>query len=254
MSPKIVCIIQARMGSTRLPGKVLKEIKGKPMIQYTLENLVHSKYIDQIVLATSVLDQDDAIEEFATEFGINLFRGSEEDVLSRYYHAAKEYDADIIVRVTGDCPLIDYQITDKVIETFLDNPKADFVANNLKRTFPRGVDTTVFKFSALEEAYKNADKQPEREHVVPYIQTTHRDKFNIMSYEAEGEFRRPDIRITVDEKDDFKLIKEIITRIEDEPINLEQVIDLLNQNPKLLKINEHVEQKKTNLSVNEEIE
>ena len=254
MKDKIVCIIQVRMGSTRLPGKVLKEIEGKPMIQYTLENLEHSKLIDKIVLATSTLEQDDVIEEFAQEYGISFFRGSEEDVLSRYYHAAKEYNAGIVVRVTGDCPLIDYQITDEVIETFLNNPEADFVGNNLERTYPRGVDTTVFTFEALEKAYHNANKEDEREHVVPYIHTTHRNEFELINHEAEGKFRRPDIRITVDEEDDFKLITEIIQRIDERPITLEKVVDLLNQDPELLEINEHVEQKKTNFSVDEENE
>lgn len=247
MNQKIVCIIQARMGSTRLPGKVLKEIDGNPMLQYTIENLRNSQLIDQIILATSILDKDDPLEEFANEIGVDLFRGSEEDVLSRYYHAAKENNADIVVRITGDCPLIDYRITDQVIQLFLDN-EADFAANNIERTFPRGVDTAVFSFDALEKAHKNAEKEEEREHVVPYIKETHQNEFKLTNYEAEGKFRRSDIRITVDEEDDFKLVKEIISRIEERPITLDKVIDLLNNNPELLEINAHVEQKKVNFS------
>mgnify|MGYP006292503445 CR=1 FL=1 len=249
MSEKVVGIIQARMGSTRLPGKVLKKIKGKPMLQYTIESLRNCELLDQIIVATSNLKKDDAIEEFTEEVGVDLFRGSEHNVLSRYYHSAKENNADVVVRITGDCPLIDYQITDQVIQLYLDNKReVDFAANNLERTFPRGVDTAVFSFEALEKAYKNAELDVEKEHVVPYIKKTHSEEFNLINYEAEGKYRRSDIRITVDEEDDFKLIKEIINIINKEQITLDDVIDLLNEKPELLKINAHVEQKKVNFS------
>ena len=247
MSEKVVGIIQARMGSTRLPGKVLKKIKGKPMLQYTIESLRNCELLDQIIVATSNLRKDDAIEEFSEEVGVDLFRGSEKNVLSRYYHAAKENNADVVVRITGDCPLIDYQITDQVIQLYLDNKKeVDFASNNLERTFPRGVDVSVFSFFALEMAYKNSTLKAEKEHVTPYITETHIDEFKLINYEAQEEYRHPDIRITVDEKDDFKLVKKIVNKIENEPITLDDVIELLTQNQELLKINSHVKQKKVN--------
>ena len=247
MSEKVVAIIQARMGSTRLPGKVLKKINGKPMLQYTIESLRNCELLDQIIVATSNLRKDDAIEEFTEEVGVDLFRGSEQNVLSRYYYAAKENNADVVVRITGDCPLIDYQITDQVIQLYLDNKEeVDFASNNLERTFPRGVDVSVFSFFALKTAYRNATLNAEKEHVTPYITETHKEEFKLINHEAQEEYRRPDIRITVDEKDDFKLVKKIINKIESKPITLDDVIELLTQNQELLKINSHVKQKKVN--------
>lgn len=248
MGDKVVAVVQARMGSTRLPGKVLKKINGEPMIKYTLDSLKRSKYIDEVVLATSDLKKDKPLAEFANEYNFNLFRGSEEDVLARYYHAAKEYNADVVVRITGDCPLIDYQITDNVIKLYLDNKnEVDFVANNIKRTFPRGVDTSVISSETLKIAYKNAELKAEREHVVLYIKKTHEEDFNLLNYKAKGKYNRPDIRITVDEKEDLELVREIISRIESRPITLEKVINILDNNPDLLKINANINQKKINL-------
>lgn len=245
MKQNVVCIIQARMGSSRLPGKVLKEINNKPMLQYTLESLKKCKLIDKIILATSTSRKDDPLENFAKNNGSDIYRGSEENVLSRYYHAAKENEADVIVRITGDCPLIDSEITDAVVKLYLDNKKVDFAANNIKRTFPRGVDTSVFSFAALQEAYDNAKLKAEKEHVVPYIKNSHKQDFKLINYEAKGKFKRPDIRITVDEKDDFKLVKKIIQNVND--LNLNNIIDFLNEKPELLKINSHIEQKKVDL-------
>ena len=137
---KTIAIVQARMGSTRLPGKVLKNLKGKPILDYVIERLRLSKNIDDIVLAIPTKDKDDVLEEYAKEKNLNYFRGSEDDVLGRYYHAAKEYGADVVVRITSDCPLIDAEIVDSVIKKHVEG-NFDFTANVLVRTYPRGLDT-----------------------------------------------------------------------------------------------------------------
>ena len=167
---KTVIIVQARMTSTRLPGKVLKRVLDKPLLEYQIERLRRAKLADKIVIATTVNDTDQPIIEMCNSLSVSYFLGSEEDVLSRYYGAAKEHYADVVVRVTSDCPLIDPQIIDKVINFYLENSdKYDYVSNCLKRTYPRGMDTEVFSFKALQEAFLSATAHPDREHVTPFI-------------------------------------------------------------------------------------
>jgi spore coat polysaccharide biosynthesis protein SpsF len=238
---KIVCIIQARIGSTRLPGKVMKKIRGETILYYVVERVKQSKLIDQIIVATTINQQDDVIVKEAERLNVNSFRGSEEDVLSRYYHAAKKYNADIIVRITSDCPLIDPEMADIVIKKHVDN-KADYTANVIKRTYPRGLDTETFNFDILEDSYQNADKDYQKEHVTEYI-TEHPEKFKLQNVEAIGKLKRPDIRITLDTKEDFELIEKIILNFNNINFNSEDVIDFLNENPKLLEINKDVKQK-----------
>lgn len=237
----IVVIVQARYSSTRLPGKILKKINNKVVLDYVIERLKLCNRINEIILATTTDKKDDVLEEYAISRGLCYFRGSEEDVLSRYYLAAKKYQADIIIRITSDCPLIDPEIVDEIIKKHIEN-KADYTANTIKRTYPRGLDTEVFNFNILEDAYKHADERYYREHVTIYIRE-HPEKFKLQNIEADGKVKRPDIRITVDTEEDFELIKRILLHFDDLSFKTVDVIDFLDDNPGLLEINKNVKQK-----------
>ena len=161
----VIAIIQARMGSTRLPGKVLKRIDGRPMLSYLLDRVLKSTKIDKVIIATSILAIDDPIEDHCKEYGVDCFRGSENDVLSRYYECAKKYNADVIVRLTADCPLADPNVIDDVIKIFECN-NVDYCANTVPvSTFPDGTDVEVFSMNALEKAFNEVKDPHFREHV-----------------------------------------------------------------------------------------
>lgn len=230
---KIVAIIQARMGSTRLPGKVLKDICGKPMLWYVIERVKRAKLINEIVVATTTNVEDDEIIKIAEQCGVKTFRGSKDDVLDRYYQAAKEFEADIIVRITADCPLIDSEIIDKTVEFFLKGD-FDYVSNTVKPTFPDGLDVEVFSFGALKEAWENATKLSEREHVTPYIRRNP-EKFKIGSFEAEHDLSH--LRWTVDREEDLRFVREVYKRIGKEIFHMQDVLELLRKHPELAEIN-----------------
>ncbi len=237
----VVVIVQTRIGSTRLPKKVLKKIKNKMILDYVIERLMFCKRVNDVIIATTTKKKDDVLEKYAINNGIKYFRGNEEDVLSRYYNAAKQFKADIIVRITSDCPLIDPEIVDDIIKKHIEN-KADYTSNTIKRTYPRGVDTEVFNFNTLEDTYNNANEEYHREHVTPYMRE-HPDKFNLQNIEAEGTLRRPDIRITIDTKEDFELIKKILLHFQDLNFKTKDVICFLNKKPELLGLNKNIIQK-----------
>ena len=186
---KVLGIVQARMGSKRLPGKVQKEILGKPMLWYLLNRLWYSNEIDQCILATSSSLKDDVLNTFAKKNNIHCYRGSEEDVLSRFYEAATKFNGEIIVRITGDCPLVDPLIVDKFINMHISSC-ADYTSNTLKRTFPRGLDVEIFNYDVLKEAQNNANKSYEREHVTPYIYNNPK-KFKLKNVEAPRRYNKP---------------------------------------------------------------
>lgn len=239
----IVAIIQARMGSTRLPGKVLKQVKGRPLLDYQLERLSQSKLIDQVVIATTELSADTQIVEYCAQKNIKYFQGSEEDVLKRYYDCAVEYRADAIVRITSDCPLIDPMEVDKVIQYYLENQGTfDLVSNTVKRTYPRGMDTAIFSFHALKEAHDRAVLESDREHVTKFIYD-HQEQFTIGSVEYETNLSH--IRLTVDTPEDFQVIKLIIENPSyHKHFYLAEISRFLKNNADILKINSHIEQKK----------
>lgn len=241
---KTACIVQARTGSTRLPGKVLKPLKGKPMLAHIIERLKQAKLLDYIIIATSYLEQDRPIVESAQKNDVLSFAGSEDDVLLRYAKAAKTVDADTIVRVTGDCPLIDPVTVDNTV-AFFKNNDYDYVGAGISTGFPRGLDTEVFSKEALIRANAAAKDAPSREHVTYYMYM-HPDEFRIGYYYAPPGMKYPEWRLCVDERDDFRLIEEIYERLyrKDEIINIEEVIKLLKNSPELLKINSNVVQKK----------
>lgn len=235
---EIVAIIQARMGSSRLPGKVMKEILGKPMLWHLINRIKRSDYIDKIIIATSEKERDKPIIELAEDLGIDSYAGSEEDALDRYYQAAKEYIADIVVRITADCPLIDPKLVDRIISYYLANrDELDYVHSGL--SFPDGIaECEVFSFSILEKAWKEARLASEREHVTPYI-WKNPDIFRIDTVENEDDLSY--MRLVVDDEKDFLMVSEIICNLykKDEIFHLQEILDFLNRRPELLELNKY---------------
>ncbi len=235
-----ICIIQARMGSTRLPGKVMMDISGKTMLQRTYERVSKAKGIDTTVVATSTLGMDDRLERYCATNGWPCFRGSAEDVLDRYYLAAIEYEANAIVRITSDCPLIDPSVTDQVIHHFQQND-CDYASNGFpRRTFPRGLDTEVFSFRALEKSW-HEDKDPAtREHVTQYIQK------NPQLFRLTGIMNPIDysnLRWTVDEIRDLEFVRRVYSLMTKDFFSWTEVISLMQRSPELMEINKDVSQK-----------
>ncbi len=250
---KTAAIIQARMTSTRLPGKVMKELVGKPMLAHIIERLNYSKKLDDVIIAMTANQRDDVINELAKKMNVNVFRGSEEDVLDRYYQTAKKYNVDIIVRITSDCSVIDPEVVDGAIGLFNKNqPGVDYVSNGIERTFPRGLDVEVFPFSVLEVAHKKAKKQYQREHVTPYIYQNAEPlekinpKFRILQYKNPIDYSR--YRLTVDTTEDFEVIKRIYEALykEGQIFLLKDIIKFLEEHPEIAEINKEVKQKKLN--------
>lgn len=240
---KKVAIVQARSGSTRLPGKIFKEICGKPMLWHVINRLSYSVQIDKIVIATTTASEDDSTEKFCIENRIEFFRGSVENVLSRYYESALQSGADIIIRVTSDCPMIDPAIIDKMLEQFISSGQAiDYMSNVVERTFPRGLDTEIMTFDTLSEAVNGAVSAFDREHVTPYIYNNP-DRFKIANFKNEKDYSR--YRLTVDTIEDFNLITRIYNElyIPAKLFLLDDIIDLMNRKPELNKINVHIKQK-----------
>ena len=241
---KTVAIIQARTGSTRLPSKVLRMLADKPVLLHVVERLRQTKGIDEIVIATTLNQTDEPIVELAKNNDICCYRGSEENVLSRYYFAAKERSADTVIRITSDCPLIDPFIVDATLEEYLHND-CDFVSNGgdeyTKRTFPRGFDTEVFSFTKLEEAFYQATESYQKEHVTPYIYEHCRAMYYL------NKTNESCYRLTLDTEEDFQLIEIIYQRLYKgkHDFYAREIIRLLEQEPELVKINAHVEQKET---------
>ncbi|KAF5414908.1 MAG: 3-deoxy-manno-octulosonate cytidylyltransferase [Candidatus Methanogaster sp.] len=240
----IVAIVQARMGSTRLPGKVMKTILDKHVILWDIDRVSLSKLIDKIVVAIPFGKQDDVIADTIEEYNSNILisRGSEDDVLDRYYNAAVQTNADVVVRITSDCPLIDPVVVDHVIEQFLNND-CDYCSNSLQRTYPRGLDTEVFSFDALSKAWNESKKDYEREHVTPYI-IENPYKFKLLNVSNDIDLSH--LRWTLDTKEDFEFIDAVYQRIylEKQMFFMDDVLDLLDHEPGLIDINKHIEQKK----------
>jgi len=241
---KVAAIIQARLGSTRLPGKILKKVMDKTLLEYQIERIRKAKNIDEIIIATTVKETDDTIIEMCKKLGLSYYRGSEDDVLSRYYEAAVKFEVDVIVRITSDCPIIDPKVIDKVIQTYLDHQEyIDYVSNTLIRSYPRGLDTEVFSFKTLERTHKMAVLPSHREHVTAYIYH-HPEEFNLENVSDEQDFSHH--RWTVDTIEDFRLISNIISHlyIDKKDFSYEDVLDVMNRYPEWYLINHHIEQKK----------
>ncbi|MCT2536290.1 glycosyltransferase family protein [Aquibacillus koreensis] len=241
---KIVGIIQARMGSSRLPGKVLKQVLDKPLLSYQLERVYKSKYLNDVLVATTDNPIDNDIVSLCEKLEMPYFRGPEEDVLKRLYMAARHVDADIVVRLTGDCPIIDPVLIDKVIKVYnLDETELRYVSNTIKRTYPRGMDVEVFSVESLQEAYEKAKLKSDREHVTRYMRE-HPEKFSLVNISENIDYSYH--RWTVDTVEDFELIKKIIEALYPQKKNftMEDTIRLLEANPSWQRINSHIQQYK----------
>ncbi|MCP4370275.1 MAG: spore coat protein [Deltaproteobacteria bacterium] len=233
-----LAIIQARVSSTRLPGKVLKLILEKPMLSLQLERIRNSRRIDDLVVATSIEDSDNKIESLCKNMEISCFRGSLDDVLDRFYQAALPYKPEHIVRLTGDCPLIDPQIIDNVIYLYIKG-EFDYASNTLEPTFPDGLDVEVFKFSILELACKEAFLPSHREHVTPFIYQ-HPERFKIGHYKSQADLSH--LRWSVDEPGDFDLVRQIYEELyPSNPVfTTKDILDLLDRNSSLCQLNSHI--------------
>lgn len=243
---RVIAIIQARMGSSRLPGKVLMDIAGIPMLQWVVDRVRLSKKIDEVVIATTDASGDEQVVEYCVRQGIAVTRGSQQDVLDRYYQAAVKFDAEVVVRVTADCPVIDPQVIDHTIQRFLEE-QVDFAANRLpppwKRTYPIGLDTEVCTFAGLQRAWQEATESFEREHVMPYF------------YDQEGRFKillvnhDPDyghLRWTVDTAQDLELVQKIIAHFGGRvDFTWYEILAFVQEHPELSQINAGVKAKFT---------
>lgn len=243
---KTVAIIQARMGSTRLPGKVMKLLAGKTILAHVIERVKACPLLSDVVVATTTMQQDDVIVAEAVRCGVKYFCGSKDDVLSRYYYSAKAVTAEIVVRITSDCPLFDPAILTKMLQEYFARAERgaplDYYSNALQPTFPLGLSAEIFTFIALERAFLEATKDYEREHVTPYFYL-HPDLFNIDGFTNAEDLSH--YRLTLDTAEDFHLITEIYDHLNEEGrlFKTDAVIQLLKDRPSLAKINAHVRQK-----------
>lgn len=238
---KVGIISQARMTSTRLPGKVLKKINNKPLLWYHINRLQKSGL--PIFVATTTNREDDPIVEFCLQNNLNFFRGDEANVLERFYLCAKEYDLDVIVRVTSDCPLIDGALIEEGVDRYTSRKNLDlYLSNSLSETYPRGLDFEIFSFKLLEEALKNATYSWQKEHVTPYFYNEH--KAHISNEFIANKEKKNQYRITVDTTEDFQLIERLIKEFNAHKKSYSEIIQIMDVNSDLANINRHIEQKK----------
>jgi len=237
MEHKVTAIIQARMTSTRLPGKVLMEVMGRPLLSFQIERLCFSKMIDSIIIATTTNKEDDRICELAIKEGLNIYRGSEGDVLDRYYLAAKKFKVKHIMRLTADCPLIAPEVLDSIASTYFESG-VDYIRTG--ETFAEGLDCEIIGFRALAKAWLKAKLESEREHVTMYIRN-HPEFFKTMVKENDTDDSR--YRITVDEEEDFIVVKTILENLyKDEKIyfSIEEIKNFFNENPNTYQLNREI--------------
>lgn len=228
------CIVQARMGSSRLPGKVLMKVDEETVLEYVVNQLKSCNLIQKIVVATTELPEDDKVVECTKKMNIDFFRGSEKNVLDRYYQCAKKFSLDKIVRITADNPLIDPELVDQVIQKFLSN-SYDYVANFIERTFPYGTEAEIFTFNALEKAWKLAQKPSEKEHVTPFMRNN--SEFSIFNLNCKKNLS--EYRWTVDKKNDLELIRILTSKISIRPIKMNDILKLLSNEKDLVNINKN---------------
>lgn len=241
MQTRTGIITQARMTSTRLPGKILKVVNNKTLLHYHIERLQKTGL--PVVIATTTNKTDDAVQEFAENQQLACYRGSENNVLSRFREAALQNKLDIIIRVTSDCPLIDPHLIRTGLEKYiqLNNPSL-YLSNTLERSFSRGFDFEIFSFSLLEDAFKNARDESDLEHVTPYIwknKSGNVERYPIRQLENNSNFR-----ITVDTAEDFELIKQLIEKYHADQLSYNEIELILHRHPELVAINKEIEQKK----------
>lgn len=239
--PRIGVITQARMGSTRLPQKIMMQIQGKSILDYHIQRLQWSGY--PVFVATTDQSNDDVLETYCLQHQLPFHRGDEQDVLGRFYETAKKYDLDLIIRVTSDCPLIDGHLIRLGVAFFLSLPPHPlrYVSNTINRTYPRGFDFEIFSFSLLERAYEQAHQTFEREHVTPYMYLG--QPADILLDDFCFSEDKSQYRITLDEPADYTLIAKLMTDFQAHNMGYEEIIALLDQAPQLVSINQDVSQK-----------
>ncbi len=239
----VAATIQARMGSERLPGKVLKTVLAKPLLAYMIERLKHIQQLAKIIVVTTIDRTDDPIVSLAQELGVSYYRGSENNVLSRVLSAAQAHHIDVILQTTGDCPLMDPSESEKVLTKFLQQDY-DFVSNVLIRTYPRGMESQIFSRKTLEKINKLTKDPIHQEHVSNFIYTNP-ELFKLGVITADVALQKPWLRLTVDTEEDFNLVKTIIEKLypNNPQFTLANILALLDQNPDLYQLNAHVHQK-----------
>ena len=237
---KVVATVEARMTSSRLPGKVMMEAGGKPILSHLINRLKAVPSLDDICLATTTNDSDDVLEEFALSEKINFFRGSESDVLSRVIGAAESVSAEVVVEITGDCPIIDHQIVDQVIRIYKNNDR-DYVSNVKVLTYPVGMDVQVFSLDVLRRSQSMTTDPLDQEHVASHIRR-HPEIFSHLNIIAPHNLHWPELGLTLDEYEDYLLLKKIIEHFlpTNELFSCLEVINFLKKNPKLIEINDHI--------------
>lgn len=239
---RIVVLVQARMGSTRLPGKVLAEICGRTMLERVVLRARRATRPAEVVVATTSRTEDDTVADEAARLGVQAFRGDAEDVLGRFARAAEDVSADVIVRVTADCPFLDPDVLDDVVAVLVaSDPRADLASNVVERTFARGLDVEVVRFSALQTADREAQRPHQRSHVTPYLYE-HPNRFRIVSVRGEEDFSAE--RWTVDTPEDLRFARELCSRLPDpDQASWRDALTVLGSEPQLRAINAGVHQK-----------
>lgn len=231
---KITAIIQVRSGSSRFPKKVLEKIEGKQLIWHVINRIKQVHSIEQIALATTTLNEDKKLLDIAKELNIIGFAGDENNVLNRFYDCATKIDADPIIRITGDCPLIDPFLVDSMIKFFLEHD-FDYISNRITLTYPDGLDTEIFSYNTLKSAKLNSKWHSELEHVTPYI-TKHPEEFKLYNFQNKNDLSH--MRWCVDEKEDLIFVKKIFEKFRPKSIfSMEEILNVINNEPKLLDIN-----------------
>lgn len=237
---KTIVIIQARMGSIRLPGKILKPLGKEDVLTYVVERSRKIEGIDEVIVATSHLPQDDAVEEWCKKKVVSFFRGSERDVLDRYVQAAREYHPDYVMRVTADCPFVDYELGTEIVRKMQES-SADFV--RIEGALPRGLAVELCTYEALKYIHKHGKEPRHREHVT-YYAYENSSEFSWTTVQASSAIRHPELRITLDTKEDYELIKQIGEHFkEDMFVPSKTVVQFLLEHPEIAKINAHIKQK-----------
>lgn len=240
---KIVATIEARMASTRLPGKVMLPFVGKPGLEIMIERLQRSRTVDAIVVATTTNPKDEAIVRLCRKLGVPFYRGSEEDVLKRLVETAQSISADIIVETTSDCPVIDWRHADHLVNLFFSG-SYDYVSNIITRSFPRGFDVQVFPLPILEQVEKIAKEHTYREHPSFFIYT-HPDQFRLKNWRARGKMHWPDLRVTLDTPQDYEALTQVFNSLypQNHDFSAADVVDFLHSHPEIVAINSAVKQK-----------
>jgi len=236
-------ISQVRMTSTRLPGKVLMKINDRSLLEYHLDRLRKTGF--RIIIATTINSADDAVCELAEDMEMDFYRGSELNVLERFYNAAKTFELQHIIRVTSDCPLIDPVLIRNGAEQYLNgNDENVYLSNSIERTYARGFDFEIFSFASLKEAYENTKDQSDIEHVTPFIWKNKSGKIKIRHFKQETD--NSNLRVTVDTPEDLELIRQLIVNYKAERLSFSEIEKVLLEHPELVAINAEIQQKKVN--------